>query len=245
MIRYHLKTVLLCIIFAVNRFNVPAQTNDYELLFGNDWKKAQAFEKENRYWMEPVLKRNHVSYPLAIAVIFPELVRYSALRDKMEITLLKALYVNLGDEYADFSIGQFQMKPSFASSVRELAPVFQGRRTSISFKGIEEYDNITNYRKAIVSDLEDPAIQLNYLIAFINICEKKFKTNRKNAISRVIFISTAYNYGIDKSSAQIDSMAGRKFFNTKLLKSETYSYSDVSLFWYNNFLKENKKEGFD
>ena len=38
-------------------------------------------------------------------VIFPELVRYSAIRDKMEITLLKTLYRNLGEDYADFSVG--------------------------------------------------------------------------------------------------------------------------------------------
>ena len=52
--------------------------------------------------MEPVLAKNHISYPLAVAVIFPELVRYSALRDKMEITLLKALYINLGDRLCKF-----------------------------------------------------------------------------------------------------------------------------------------------
>ena len=45
--------------------------------------------------MQPVLEKNHISYPIAIAVIFPELVRYSALRDKMEITLLKTLYNSL------------------------------------------------------------------------------------------------------------------------------------------------------
>jgi len=110
-----------------------SQSLNYPQIFGDDWKKAMLFESENRSWMEPVLAKNHISYPLAIAIIFPELVRYSALRDKMEITLLKALYINLGENYANFSIGQFQMKPSFAEMVREQAPDALGRRSGITF----------------------------------------------------------------------------------------------------------------
>ena len=137
--------------------------------------------------MEPMLVRNHISYPLAIAVIFPELVRYSALRDKMEITLLKALYINLGDEYANFSIGQFQMKPSFAEIIRRQAPSVLGRRSEIEFKNPSEYEGISYFRKSIVSDLEDPRTQLNYLIVFFKICEKKYKTNRKDEITGLKF----------------------------------------------------------
>ena len=66
-----------------------AQSIDYQQLFGDDWKKAEVFERENRSWMDSVLTINHLSYPVAIAVIFPELVRYSALRDKMEINTAK------------------------------------------------------------------------------------------------------------------------------------------------------------
>ena len=43
-----------------------------------------------------------------MSVVFPELVRYSALRDKMEITLLKALYINVGRDYANFSLAIFR-----------------------------------------------------------------------------------------------------------------------------------------
>jgi hypothetical protein len=196
------------------------------------------FVKENKNWMEPILVRNRISYPLAIAVIFPELVRYSALRDKMEITLLKALYINLGEDYANFSIGQFQMKPSFAEIVREQGPSVMGRRTGIIFKDKSEYDDINNYRKSIVNDLEDPRTQINYLITFFKICEKNYKTNRKDEIKKLKFLATAYNYGIDKSTFQIESMIDRKYFNTKLFKTENYCYSDISLFWYKNYLAD-------
>jgi hypothetical protein len=215
---------------------VWSQSLNYQELFGDDWKKALTFEKENRNWMEPLLAKNHISYPLAVAVIFPELVRYSALRDKMEITLLKALYINLGNDYANFSIGQFQMKPSFAEMIRQQAPAVLGRKSEIAFKSISEYDNIKIFRRSIVTDLEDPETQFNYLIAFLKICEKKYRTNRKDEVARLKFLATAYNYGMDKSAAQIEGMIEKKFFNTKLFKTENYSYADVSLFWYINYL---------
>ena len=212
-----------------------SQQLNYQKIFGDDWDKAQTFERENRSWMEPLLTRNNISYPLAVAIVFPELVRYSALRDKMEITLLKALYVNLGEEYANFSIGQFQMKPSFAEIIQKEAPSVAGRRSAISFRPPSEFDDITNYRKSIVTDLEDPKSQFKYLVAFIKICEKKFRLNRKDEVARLRFLATAYNYGLDKSSGQIESMIDKKFFNTKLFRTENYCYQDVAVFWYSQF----------
>ena len=144
---YSGKIYLLILSFSFLTNSLRSQNADYREIFGDDWNKAIAFERENRSWMEPILAKNHISYPLAIAVIFPELVRYSALRDKMEITLLKALYINLGEDYANFSIGQFQMKPSFAEIVRKQAPSVLGRRSEIAFKNPSEYDDISGLQE--------------------------------------------------------------------------------------------------
>lgn len=227
------------LLFIFSSVQARSQSVNYQDLFGEDWKKAQVFERENRSWMEPILIKNHISYPLAIAIIFPELVRYSALRDKMEITLLKTLYVNLGEDYADFSIGQFQMKPSFAELIREKGKTVLGRKSEIIFQNRSEFDDIKDFRKSIVTDLEDPKTQFNYLIIFLKICEKNYKTNRKDEVARLKFLATAYNYGIDKSGSQIENMIDKKFFNTKLFRTENYSYADVSLFWYNKYLSDN------
>jgi hypothetical protein len=232
------RITLIFLLFTGAPVYLHSQALDYPQIFGDDWKKALQFESENRSWMEPILARNHISYPLAVAVIFPELVRYSSLRDKMEITLLKTLYINLGEDYANFSIGQFQMKPSFAGLVREQAKSVLNRRSGINFKRRSDYDNINDYRKSIIKDLEDPKTEFNYLVAFIKICEKNFRTNRMDEISALKFLATAYNYGINKSSSEIEKMADKKFFNTKLFKTENYSYADVSLFWYKQYNPE-------
>jgi len=211
-----------------------SQPLNYVDIFGEDWKRAEAFEAENRCWMEPILERNNISYPLAVAVIFPELVRYSALRDKMETTLLKVLYINLGEEYANFSIGHFQMKPSFAEIIRERASDVLNRRSDVNFKRRVEFSDVKQFRKSIVTDLDDTRAQLNYLSVFIKICEKDHKTNSMDVEERLKFLATAYNYGLDASSGQIESMINKKFFNTKLFNTNNYSYADVSLYWYKN-----------
>jgi len=213
-----------------------SQSLNYTEIFGEDWKKAETFEKENRQWIKPMVEKNNISYPLAMSVVFPELVRYSALRDKMEISLLKTLYVNLGEDYADFSIGVFQMKPSFAETIRDESSAYLGRRSGIRFKTVSEYEDIKDFRKSIIKDLEDPESQVIYLISFIRICEKKFTLTRLDEIKFLKFLATAYNFGIDKTGIQIAKMTDKKFFSTKLISSEKYSYADVSLFWYNQFL---------
>ena len=224
--------------FAVSVNSLRSQSIDYQVVFSDDWKKAMLFEKENRSWMEPLVIKNDIPYPLAIAVIFPELVRYSALRDKMEIVLLKTLYINLGEEYANFSIGQFQMKPSFAEMIREHSTGSIEHQTGIRYKKKSDFKNITNYRKSIVMDLENPETEFNYLITFLKICEKRFNTDKKNDLERVMFLATAYNYGLDKSADKIEKMVGKRYFNTRLVTTENYSYADVSTFWYKKFLSE-------
>lgn len=215
-----------------------SQSFNYRELFGDDWEKAMKFEKENRSWIEPILKKNHISYPVAISVVFPEMVRYSALRDKMEIGLLKTLYVNLGEEYADFSIGEFQMKPSFAEMIREKAHDIPGQLSDITFKNEADFDDIIEFRKSILKDLEDLKSQLNYLIVFIKICGRNFNTEGKDEMTRVKFLATAYNFGFDKTETEIKNMTDKKYFNTRLIMSENYSYSDISLFWYKQFMTQ-------
>ncbi len=231
--------ILFIILACFSCHQVSSQSLNYRDLFGDDWKKASAFEKENRVWMEPLISKYNISYPLAISIIFPELVRYSALRDKMEITLLKTLYVNLGEDYANFSIGVLQMKPSFAESIREQASAVSAEIPGIVFAESSIFENIIAFRKSIVKDLEDPKTQINYLVAFLKICEKKFDSQNGDELSRIRFLATAYNYGFNKTAAEIENMSDKKFFNTKLFKTENYSYADVSVFWYNEYLSGN------
>lgn len=230
------EIVFIVLIIACPFQSARSQQLNYREVFGKDWDKALSFIELNSDWIQAKLEDYHVSYADAVAVIFPELVRYSALRDKIEISLLKTLYVNMGQDYANFSIGPFQMKPSFGELIREKAKWAMGSRAGRLFKQKSEFEDISSYRTSIVRDLEDPVTQLNYLIVFIKICEKSFNLKKMADDSRIKFLATAYNYGFWKTKEQIEYMTDKKYFSTTLIKSVTYSYADVSLFWYHQFL---------
>jgi len=217
---------------------VFSQEKDYKKIFGGDWEKAEAFVAENETWMKQLSGKHDVSYPQAIAVVFPELVRYSALRDKMEITLLKTLYINLGEEYADFSIGQFQMKPSFAESIHKNVPLLKGKLRNL-FRVKTGNSDLREFRSSIVNDLEEPESQFFYLIAFLKICEAVYPLEEMDEHLRLKFLATAYNYSFLKSFDEVNKMTDKKFFYAKLVSAESYSYSDISAFWYENYRKNN------
>jgi hypothetical protein len=224
---------LLIILQLFISFCLKGQSLNYPDIFGDDWKKAEQFVTGNEKWIRPVLEKYRVDYYEAISVVFPELVRYSALRDKMEITLLKALYINLGEEYANFSIGHFQMKPSFAETIIKEGMKLTGRKTPL-VRDSTGYEDIRNYRAAIVSSLEDINSQLDYLVVFFKIAGKKFDLKKMDEHSRITFLAAAYNYGPLHSEMEITEMSSRKFFSTKLVSRDLYSYADISLYWYNH-----------
>jgi len=234
------KILIVVLLLFISGGYLFSQSLNYSEIFGNDWNKAELFVSQNRGLIESKFRKFDVSYPVAMAVIFPELVRYSALRDKIEITLLKALYINLGEEYANFSVGHLQMKPSFADKIRQDAGEIEEKKINRMFRFKSDYGDKLKYRQSIVSDLENFETQLNYLVAFIKICESKFDLKVMDEDYKVRFLATAYNYGFWFGADQIERMDGEKYFRTTILKTESYSYSDVSLFWYQKYKDEKK-----
>lgn len=239
MVKAGLKKILVISLVIIGFCRVgSSQYLDYQTIFGSDWENAVTFLKENENWIRPKLEQYKIPYSCAMAVVFPELIRYSALRDKMEISMLKTLYINLGTQYADFSIGVFQMKPSFAELILEKAPDVMGNKSKELFHCIRNYSDMRSLRASIVEDLENPEKQLNYLIAFFKICESSFDLYPMSKNDRLKFIATAYNYGFTSSTEQINNMIPKRFFNTKLLQTENYSYADVSLTWFKEYNAE-------
>jgi hypothetical protein len=233
------KTLLFLLILISSEIRIWSQDLDYQTVFGKNWDNAVKIEQENRAWISKIFEKNNIPYPLGMGIVFPELVRYSALRDKMEITLLKALYINLGDEYANYSIGLFQMKPSFAESIGDKISNSLKKSQLSYFKKKSDFKNIIEYRRSVVSGLEDIKVQVLYLVSFIKICEKSFNINTMDDLAKLKFLATAYNYGFEKSFSQIIEMEDKKFFNTKLVKTENYSYCLISEYWYRKYFAEN------
>lgn len=215
------------------------QSVSYQDIYGADWDKALQFVEKNQHWMKESCDLFRVDYSLAVAVVFPELVRYSALRDRMEITLMKALYVHKGSEYADFSVGIFQIKPSCAETI--LTEVFLNgeRRLSRYFNHLHHALSEREKRTVILKELEDPEAEFIYVLAIVRLLDRRLGTTAwTDPKEKVKFYAAAYNSGFNAPEARIRQFINAPLFHTGLVKPAVcYTYSAISATLYDQ-LKE-------
>jgi hypothetical protein len=89
----------------------PRTSEDYAAIFGDKYAAAERFLGQNARIAE-ALHLPPDETRIALAVVFPEIIRFSALEDAIQVRGLKVLYVQYGRAYMNFSVGRFQMKPS-------------------------------------------------------------------------------------------------------------------------------------
>jgi hypothetical protein len=224
------RLFLILMNIAISAFGSWGQEVSYPDIFGENWTRAHRFVEENEGWMRKECKLCQVDYPLAVSVVFPELVRYSAVRDKIEITLLKALYTHKGAEYSDFSVGVFQMKPSCAEKV--IGEIFKtgDRKLSDYFFKLHRSLSELEKRIAILKELEDPEAEFVYVLGIIRLLDKKYgKRPWSGAEEKVSFYATAYNAGFYNSEAWIRQQMSVASFHTGMIKPTVcYSYAGIS-----------------
>jgi hypothetical protein len=234
------KTYLLFVIVLINSASVGnvVQTSepDYATIFGSNWYNAEKFISENTNWMQNQAKYSKVDYFIARSIVFPELVRYSAVYDKMEITLLKALYVNYGTDYANFSVGVFQIKPSCAEQILQEVSLMHDKKFAAHFSPLNTALSVPDMREALIKDLENPETEFYYVLAMIKVLDKKYPNlNLNGDQNKLSFYATAYNCGFTNTEKYIRQRMNIKSFHPGLIKTEIqYSYADIAVSYYSN-----------
>jgi len=230
--------VLITNLLASN--DLKAAEPDYPLIFGTDWHLAEQFIEMNEDWMRKKTSESKVDFLVAKSIIFPELIRYSAIRDRMEITLLKALYINYGADYANFSVGVFQIKPSCAEEILCEVAKMKDNNLKANFKPLDTKLSVPEKREALIKELENPETEFMYVIALIKILDKKYHGFQQgNSEDWLRFYATAYNCGFTNTEEYIRKRTEMRSFHTGLVKSEvSYSYADISLAFYRIWLPE-------
>lgn len=168
---------------------------------------------------------------LASAIVFPELLRYSKLRDIIETEALKTLYVQYGTQYANFSIGSFQMKPSFAEDLERAS--LQNR-----FYYFLPSDTLASNKARLnrIKRLTNSEGQVHYLFVFVQLMNLKFEAHQFESLSeKVAIYATAYQAGCKLSIDELKQKQYDEFYHTDLLpnkKTKYYAYSEISLYYY-------------
>lgn len=210
-----------------------AENINYRQIFGD--KYATAVRYLEQQWIRDTLSLYDTNACFAKSVVFPEVIRYSAIQDDLQLRALYTLYVQYGDKYADFSVGQFQMKPSFALQVENDALKLSSLKNDKNLIQIDT-SSTSKARLARIKRLETPAWQLLYVVWFIKIAENKFSTlSWKNEAEKLQFIATAYNCGYNRTSDSIRKFGLQKRFYITLFKNGAcYNYADVCYAYFHN-----------
>lgn len=166
----------------------------------------------------------------ALAIVAPEVCWYSALWDKGETYALKVLYVQNGK--GDFSIGYFQMKPSFAEQIENFIKNDNTLKKNYSELLISE-DIPQAIRAERISRLSSLKYQTLYLAAFYEIASNKvsgWKSNNKNQYQLLKNIATLYNGGLSISESMALQLQNKTQFPS--MATQKYNYSDLVVEFY-------------
>lgn len=210
-------------------------TPDYQKIFGDDYSNALNYFKKNQSTITTYFNYHSIDQELIIPVIFPERIRYSMVKDFLETVAVELIYIDLGANYVDFSIGDFQIKPSFAEKVEK--NISQSLRLSDKYKLLLQKGEKSNraIRKERVRRLKLLDYQLIYISAFYDIVTQKFSLEQLSTPGKIKFLAAAYNHGFDCEKSEIEKSSYKKFFpyGTKH-KGKQYSYSEVAVDFYLN-----------
>ena len=206
---------------------------NYPKVFGNDWTSAKNYVKEHHDEWSREFEQFDVDPRLAVAIVFPELIRYSMWQDEIERAAVNGLYVSKGTDGANFSIGRFQMKPSFAEEIEQ-----EWNRSSLS----KEYGFVFNLqqnneaRRSRIRRLSNMQGQCRYLAIFIRLLQQRHpQLEQLSEKEQVCFLATAYNRSFTASFQQIKKIQHERHFHTDVIKTHStclYCYADIAFVAY-------------
>ncbi|MBR1520496.1 MAG: hypothetical protein IJ635_04585 [Bacteroidaceae bacterium] len=206
---------------------------NHKRVFGDDWLKAELYVKEHRVEWRETFDYFGVDASVAEAVVFPELVRYSMWQDEIEKAAVSSLYVAGGKLQANFSIGRFQMKPSFAEEVDA-----EWNRSALAreFGFVFDTHDTDTARRNRLRRLNDTVGQVRYLAIFIRLQHFRHpELSRLTKKEQVRYLSTAYNRSYMASWKEILHMEQERHFHTDIIKTRytrLFCYGDIAVEFY-------------
>lgn len=209
---------------------------NFEQIFGDDYLNAQKNMLKNDKVINIVCSYFENDVLMVKSIVFPELIRYNLLKDFFETASLKILYVQNGSTAVDFSIGEFQMKPSFVENLEK--EVERLNLTQYNFINKFKNQQTESIREERVDRLTDLYWQMVYINCFVSVLDESYKSKLFESYEdKLRFYASVYNSGINISESQILKNISNKYFPYgKSYKGIQYSYCDISLYFY----KKNK-----
>jgi hypothetical protein len=222
--------VTLCFFLAYSKL-----VGQYRQHFPVEFKFALNFYKDHKREFIKSSRQIRLTPNQLFSLVAPEISQYNSLKNYVESSSLKVLYVQKGKEYADFSIGFFQMKPSFVEIIENEIRLDNNLMKKYSDCLITKVE-VKTQRIERLKRIESLDWQFKYLVVFSEIVHKKFGDKFSSKKEELIFYSTVFNTGVNKSPEIIKKELEKKRFPHFSLTK--FNYSDVSVEFYNYLINK-------
>jgi hypothetical protein len=223
-------TAALGLLFVSTNLAQEREEN-YSEIFAGDYQRIINYLQTEK-GIDSIIRSHQLNPKEVVAVIFPELIRYNSIQDRIETFALETLYVQYGKEYANFSVGEFQIKPFFAERIEiDFMKKFGVKELAFNFQ-INATDTLQNEetRMKRLKRIKSNTGMTNYLCLFWKVMNANYPTWKREE-DKIKFFATAYNCGYWKSRKEIGSFQSKKFFYTGFsITSTKYNYADIA--WY-------------
>jgi len=190
--------------------HINAAPSGFRQAFPEEYKKALTYLTARQSSIARISKKCNTDWKEVIAIGFPELVRYSIFQDFLETKADELLYIRGGAGLADFSIGPFQLKPSFAEDI-ENRWLKRNDLKNIDFK----YSTADAFeiRKQRVERLSDIEWQLKYLNAFYLLAaDRCAQLQITDKAERLHYSATLFNCGLNSDDTKVKAWATKNTF---------------------------------
>lgn len=172
---------------------------------------------------------------IVYSIVSPEIFRFVQIKDLIETTVLEHAYincVNCNNKLSDFSIGYFQMKPSFIEAIEKYI-IYEKLELPINIIIPKQLDS-KSVKKIRLNRLKSLEFQLIYAHIFLIIMEHRFSNIEFCTIEdKIKFYATAYNYNFMATEIDIRKMSEKKLFPWGTNNFfENDNYGDLSVQFY-------------
>lgn len=196
---------------------------------------AISYCDEHRAGWCAVWEQYGVPCDMAEAVVFPEVMRINLLMDTWETGAVKAMYTRKGTDGCDYSIGTFQMRPSFVEQLEK-----RWMRSGLARQYNLYFDTKDNEtaRRIRISRMEKEEWQCIYIAVFLKMLYLDYPVETLSKKEQVRVAATAYNHGCKWVNpgcgdiTEIRSKCGEKHFHLAFVpgpNTKKYSYSDIAV----------------
>jgi hypothetical protein len=218
---------------------------DFGSAFGPKAERARRQLERQQANFETCAKLCGVNGRFLQALVFPEVMRYNTLKDGIEAESLRTLYVQFGSRYADFSVGLFQMKPTFAETVeqkvRQLLPESLRQELQLDY-AVTDAEEIRRQR---VERLLDEEWQLVYITAFTAVCNRLYAAMPfTTQLERLQWYATVYNAGFDKPDEYIrKKISQENFYLQQGMPGKKFRYAAIVAWYFTTFASQEGPAG--